>query len=186
MAFVAYANFLGFSIVIYYIFPVCFGVFNACCLQLLFVAFCPGDHLSPSFSQCFFLPLYPSQSCWKAPWHPSSFCTLPLLLVHLLTAYLVKLLFHLLLVLWLSCSSLSCLAKLIELQVICSQDPLLFIACLTYIWAPLFTPLVFNDSLIHRPCRLVHFNLYQRGQHLKKTMVPPQSLTQAFSTTNRL
>ncbi|KAJ6650463.1 hypothetical protein lerEdw1_007641 [Lerista edwardsae] len=36
-----------------------------------------------------------------------------------------------------------------------------------------------------RPCRLVPCNLYQRDQRLKKTMVPPQSSPQVFSTTNR-
>lgn len=74
---------------------------------------------------------------------------------------------------------------LIRFQVTCRQDPCYFLHALPTL-GPFFIPLVFNDSLIHRPCRLVHFNLYQRGQHLKKTMVPPQSLTQAFSTTNRL
>ncbi|KAG8144672.1 hypothetical protein E2320_013137, partial [Naja naja] len=39
------------------------------------------------------------------------------------------------------------------------------------------------QTVLH--CHLVPFNLYQRGQHLKKTTVPPQSSAQAFFTTSR-
>lgn len=51
MAFVAQAGLLGFKSIVLLL-P---GTFlNACCLQLLLILSCPGDHLSPAFSSLFF------------------------------------------------------------------------------------------------------------------------------------
>lgn len=64
--------------------------------------------------------------------------------------------------------------------------PHLTAACLVWVYSLLSLVLFINPSLPHRPYSLVHFNWYQRDQHLKRPMGPTPSLIPVFSTANRL
>lgn len=59
-------------------------------------------------------------------------------------------------------------------------------ACLVWVHILLSLVLLINLSFPHRAYSLVHFNWYQRDRHLKRSIVPPQSLIPMCSTANRL
>lgn len=80
---------------------------------------------------------------------------------------------------WLPCS-MATLAKGSQAR------PYLTAACLVCVHILLSLILFINPPFPHRPCSPVHFNWYQRDQHLKRPMVPPRSLIPVFSTASRL
>jgi len=59
-------------------------------------------------------------------------------------------------------------------------------ACLVWVHILLSLVLLINLSFPHRAYSLVHCNWYQRDRHLKRSVVPHQSLIPMCSTANRL